>query len=100
MTRSPNGPNPAQWGRPEPVSFGTNYTDDCVWGRPSGGPGSHVPAALEEIHGRNTHRHSSSNPYDHRRFVNFAAPDASEPYLTKSGSPQEFVKPLFSLGFP
>ena len=33
---------------------------------------------------RNTHRQSSSNPYDHRRFVNFVVPDASEPYLTKS----------------
>src|SRR6266849_7364711 len=84
MTRSPAGPNPAQWGRREPVSFGTGCTGDCVSSRPSDGPGSHVPAALEEIRERNTHRQSASNPYGRRRFVNFVVLDASEPYFTKS----------------
>ena len=41
-------------------------------------------AAVEEIREENTCRQSASDPYDHRRFVNFVVPDASEPYLTKS----------------
>ena len=41
-------------------------------------------ASLEEIRGTGTHHQSASSPYDHRRFMNFAAPEASEPYLTKS----------------
>jgi len=47
---------------------------------------------------RNTHRHSASTPYDHRRFVNFAVPYASEPYFTKSEVrlriPNSFVIPV------
>src|ERR1035441_5715636 len=98
MTRSPSGPNPAQWGRPEPLSFGTDCTDGCVWGRLGAEPGSRASAALEGIRERNTHRHSASNPYDHRRFVNFVAPYASEPYLTKSyvrlRVPKSSVRPV------
>src|SRR5579862_5694212 len=98
MTRSPSDPNPAQWGRPELVSFGTDCTDGCVGGRLGGGPRNHAPVALEEIRGRNTYRHSASNPYDHRRFANFVVPDASEPYLTESyvrlRIPESLAKPV------
>src|SRR5579862_5171200 len=98
MTRSPSDPNPAQWGRPELVSFGTDCTDGCVGGRLGGGPRNHAPVALEEIRGRNTYRHSASNPCDHRRFANFVVPDASEPYLTESyvrlRIPESLAKPV------
>ena len=49
MTRFPSDPNPAQWGRPELVSFATDCIDGCVGGRPGAGQGSCAPTALEGI---------------------------------------------------